>query len=261
MKIAACQMNVVQGDREKNRQTAERMIDEAAQNGARVIVLPEMWTCGYDFARLKEHTEPLDGPTSRWLSEKAKEHQVYLIGGSFPVAWEDGVKNTSQTFDPAGKRVYIYSKIHLIGLMEEDRYLTPGKEYRPFALDQGLAATIICYDLRFPELSRSYAVEGAGLLFVPAQWPVQRESHWLALLRARAIENQCYVVGTNMSGRNANDAFHGRSLVVDPWGEVIAEAGQEPEILYAEIDWALVEEVRKRVPVFQDRAPHLYRCC
>jgi omega-amidase len=260
MKIAVCQMNVIQGDKEKNRKTAETYIDEAAQNGAKVIVLPEMWTSGYDFDRLPEHTETIDGPTSQFLSRKASEHQVYIVGGSFPIQFESGVKNTSITFDPRGNAINVYSKIHLIGLMEEDKYLTSGVEYNIYEIEQFSAATIICYDLRFPELIRSYALDGASVLFVPAQWPIQREQHWLALLRARAIENQLYVIGANMAGRNENDIFNGHSIVFDPWGEIVAEAGSEPVILYADIDLHMVKTVRERVPVFKDRVPNLYRC-
>jgi omega-amidase len=259
MKIAVCQMNIIQGDKEENRKTAESNIDEAVRNGAKVIIFPEMWTSGYDFDRLNEHTEGLHGPTSQFLSRKAKQHGVYLVGGSLPVQFPDGVKNTSITYDPNGKIINIYSKLHLIGLMEEDKYLAHGTEYSTFEIEQSPAAVIICYDLRFPELIRSYALEDARVLFVPAEWPIQREQHWLALLRARAIENQLYVVGANMAGRNEKDVFNGHSIVYDPWGEIVAEAGSEPAILYAEIDLNVVQSVRERMPVFKDRIPNLYR--
>jgi predicted amidohydrolase len=260
MKIAVCQMNVVQGDKQLNRLTAEKFIDEAARKGAKVIVLPEMWSCGYDFARLSEHTETLDGVSSRLIASKAEEHGVYIVGGSLPIRFNDGVRNTSITCDPSGKIINVYSKLHLIGLMQEDTYLTAGDQYRIFEVEQAPAATIICYDLRFPELARTYALEGARILFVPAQWPIQREQHWLALLRARAIENQMYVVGANMSGRNENDVFNGHSVIYDPWGETVAEAGKEPTILYAEIDLNKVADIRQRMPIFKDRKPNLYRC-
>lgn len=259
MKIAVCQMNIIQGNKEVNKRTAESYIDEAARGGAKVIVLPEMWTSGYDFDRLNEHTEPLDGPTSDFLSRKAKELQVYIVGGSLPVQFAEGVKNTSLTFDPNGDVINVYSKMHLIGLMEEDKYLAPGTEYGTFDVEQSPAATIICYDLRFPELIRSYALEGARVLFVPAEWPIQREQHWLALLRARAIENQCFIIGANMTGRNANDIFNGHSVVYNPWGEVAAEAGTEPMVLFADIDLETVKTIRERMPVFKDRVPELYR--
>ncbi|RAL20815.1 carbon-nitrogen family hydrolase [Thermoflavimicrobium daqui] len=259
MKIAICQMNIIQGNIDYNLRNAEEMIDEAVRNQAQVVVLPEMWKSGYDFARLQEHVESIDGPTRSFLSQKAKEHAIWLIGGSYTMEQEGQVYNTSLTFNRQGELVNVYSKLHLIGLMNEDQYLARGREYTTFDLNGHLASVIICYDLRFPELIRTYAVEGASILFVPAEWPVQREEHWLALLRARAIENQMYVVGANMAGQNENDHFNGRSIVFDPWGDVVCEAGTEPTILYAEVDLGLVESVRKAMPVFRDRVPNLYR--
>ncbi|WP_391575158.1 carbon-nitrogen family hydrolase [Cohnella sp.] len=259
MKIAICQMNVIQGNKDENRKTAEIYIDKAAQNGAHVIVLPEMWTCGYDWDNLAEHKEEPRGTTHTFLSRKSSEHRVYLIGGSLPTQFDNGIYNTSCAYDPNGKVINIYSKIHLISLMKEDRYLSPGVEYRIFEIEQTPAATIICYDLRFPELIRRYTLDGAKILFVPAEWPIQREQHWLTLLRARAIENQIFVVGANMAGSNQLDKFNGHSIVYDPWGEIVAEAGAEPTILYADIDVDVVGKVRERMPVFHDRHSELYR--
>ncbi|WP_027416183.1 carbon-nitrogen family hydrolase [Aneurinibacillus terranovensis] len=259
MKIAVCQMNVVQGDREHNRKAAGEMIDEAAENGAQVVVLPEMWTSGYDFPRLNDHTEQMQGATVDYLAQKALEHKIWIVGGSFPVQYSAGTCNTSITFNPEGKIENVYSKLHLIGLMDEDRFLIPGEEFSTYNMGNFEAATIICYDLRFPELARTYALEGACVIFVPAEWPVQRLEHWRTLLRARAIENQLYVVAANISGRNEHDVFQGHSLVIDPWGEVIAEAGDNPQILYADIEPEKVAPIRERMPVFKDRKPHLYR--
>lgn len=259
MRIALCQMEVVQGDRAGNKERAEAMIREAASAGAAVVVLPEMWTCGYDFSRLSEHTEEVDGPTGKQLQEWARRYRVWLVGGSFPVSFEEGVSNTSLTYSPDGTLVNLYRKLHLIGLMQEDRYLTPGNSCATFSLGSGRAGVMICYDLRFPELARTYALEGASVIFVPAQWPVQRADHWKALIIARAIENQAYVVGVNMTGHNDRDRFAGGSLAVDPWGRVVAEGGSEPAVLYADLDFALVNEVRSRMPVFRDRRPRAYR--
>jgi len=265
MKLALCQMNVVQGQVESNRLQAKDFICEAARNGAQVVVLPEMWTCGYDFQRLQLHTESELGPTSNLLAGLARDLGVYIVGGSFPVRYGAGVANTSMTFDDQGKTIHTYRKVHLIGLMEEDKYLVPGDGLSCFflndglgAAEEGLASTVICYDLRFPELARSAVLQGAKILFVPAQWPVQRQSHWETLLRARAIENQCFVVGVNVSGHNANDTFTGGSQVIDPWGDAVAQAGEKPGILYGEISLNQVDEVRNRVPSLRDRRPQVY---
>lgn len=259
MKIALIQMNVVQGAKQQNQNQVAQMIAEAAENGAEAVVLPEMWKSGYDFDNLTEHAETVDGSTALFLAEQAKLHDIYLIGGSFTQQAKGNVYNTSLTYAPNGKLINQYSKLHLIGLMREDKYLSAGEHYRAFSLDDTLASVIICYDLRFPELIRTYAVEGASILFVPAQWPVQREEHWLALLRARAIENQMYVAGVNVVGHNENDTFSGKSIIYDPWGEVVAKADDQQQILYGEIDVRLAEKIRREIPVFQDRVPHLYR--
>ncbi len=259
MKVAICQMKVVQGDTVQNQLHAAEMIAKAADGGADLIVLPEMWKSGYDFTNLEKHMEPVDGPTASFLAEQAKSHGVYLIGGSFTMEQVGKVYNTSLSFNPQGEQINIYSKLHLIGLMQEDKYLSAGTEFQTFSLGEALASVIICYDLRFPELIRTYAVEGASILLVPAEWPVQRETHWLALLKARAIENQMYVVGANIVGQNENDKFNGNSIIFDPWGEVVAQAGNEEQILFADLALEKVAEIRQAIPVFADRVPHRYR--
>jgi omega-amidase len=259
MKIGVCQMEIVQGDQNVNRATAERMITEAANNGAKVVIIPEMWTSGYDFARLENHKEPLEGTTYDFLSKLSSVHKVWVVGGSLPIDFPEGVRNTSLTFDPKGNLRNIYSKVHLIGLMAEDQYLVPGTECNVFDLDGHLAAVEICYDIRFPELARTNAINGAKILFIPAEWPIQREDHWVSLLQARAIENQMYVVGVNTAGKNENDVFNGRSMIIDPWGKVVAEAGSEPTILYSDVDLDMVDSVRERIPVFKDRRPSVYK--
>ncbi len=252
-------MDVIQGETNHNEHHAQAMIAEAAKAGAGIVVLPEMWKSGYDFGNLAKHMEPVDGNTATFLASQAKQYGVFLVGGSFTMRNQGKVYNTSLTFDPNGELINQYSKLHLIGLMQEDKYLSAGERYQTFSIGDALASVIICYDLRFPELIRSYAVEGASILFVPAQWPIQREAHWLALLRARAIENQMYVVGTNVVGENENDKFNGKSIIFDPWGNTVTEAGNQEQILYGEIDVEQVAEIRRDIPVFQDRVPHLYR--
>ncbi|MBE3552646.1 MAG: carbon-nitrogen family hydrolase [Kyrpidia tusciae] len=265
MRVALCQMEVAQGDRAGNRARAETMVRESAGNRADVVVLPEMWTCGYDFAHLSEHTEEIDGETATLLGQWAREHGIWLIGGSFPIQFADGVSNTALTFAPDGTLVNLYRKIHLIGLMDEDRHLAPGESRATFAMGKPgtppatRAGVMICYDLRFPELARAHVLEGAEILFLPAEWPVQRADHWRTLIVARAIENQAYVIGVNIVGRNDRDRFAGGSLAVDPWGRVVAEAGAKPGILYADLDFELVADVRRRMPVLRDRRPKAYR--
>lgn len=269
MKLGVCQMNVVQGAVAENQITAQQMIREAASEGAQLVVLPEMWTSGYDFAHLDQHAEDLDGPSAHLLRNLAMELGVVIVGGSIPIRHRNGVCNTSVAYDSQGQLLGVYRKVHLIGLMNEDKYLLPGEELTGFEFDtagsstanpreSAKAATIICYDLRFPELARGAMQGGAQVLFIPAEWPVQRRQHWEVLLTARAIENQMFVVGANMAGRNVQDTFAGGSRVIDPWGDTVAQAGDSPEILYADIDLQMVAEVRKRVPSLRDRRVSVY---
>lgn len=259
MKVALLQMDIVLGDVAANRAKALAMLDEGIARGAGVLVLPEMWTTGYALPEIKKLAEPSDGPTLAMLREKAAKNRVEIITGSIAESRDGRVYNTCYAVGPRGDVVSRYSKIHLIGLMREDLFLAPGDSKAVFDMSFGRAGMIICYDLRFTELPRALALAGCRVLFVPAEWPAARGGHWRALLIARAIENQMFVVGVNRVGADTDNDFFGHSLVVDPWGEVIAEgsAGGE-EVLVADIDMALVEAVRARMPVLSDRRPQLY---
>jgi predicted amidohydrolase len=142
--------------------------------------------------------------------------------------------------------------------MDEEKYLTPGEEPVIVDLPWGRSGLAICYDLRFPELMRGYALGGVRLILIPAEWPHPRRAHWRTLLRARAIENQCFVVACNRVGTTGSTTFFGSSAVIDPWGETLVEAGEVETLLTVTIDTDLVEAVRRKIPVFADRRPELY---
>ena len=209
--------------------------------------------------RLNEIADFKAAQTIEFLQNAAQKYQVHLIGGSVANRVDNGVKNTLLIINKDGRLVHQYSKLHLFKLMDEHVYLKAGSEKGLFQLDNYQFAGAICYDIRFPEWIRAHTSEGAEALFVVAEWPTQRLSHWRALLIARAIENQCYVIGCNRSGQDPNTQFAGHSLIIDPWGEVIAEAGESEEILSAEIEMDLVKEVRKQIPIFADRKPEFYK--
>lgn len=251
-------MDIVFGDPYKNYQTAERLIEKALTHKPDIIVLPELWTTGYDLTRLNEIADPKAVKTIEFLQNAAHKHQVHFIGGSVANQEENGVKNTLLVINKDGKLVHQYSKLHLFKLMDEHIYLEAGSEKGLFQLDNHQFAGVICYDIRFPEWIRAHTSEGAEALFVVAQWPALRLAHWRALLIARAIENQCYVIACNRSGNDPNNQFAGHSLIIDPWGEVIVEAGKSEEILLAEIEMDLVKEVRRQIPIFTDRKPKFY---
>jgi predicted amidohydrolase len=152
----------------------------------------------------------------------------------------------------------VYRKIHLFTLFDEDKWLQPGSAPLMMDLPWGTTALAICYDLRFPELFRHYAANGTKMIVVPAEWPLVRLEHWRALLVARAIENQCYIVATNTAGEIGDTVFAGHSMIVDPWGKIVIEGGEDPMLLTAEIDLDMVDEVRAQIPVMRDRRPELY---
>ncbi|MEH6905546.1 carbon-nitrogen family hydrolase [Neobacillus drentensis] len=259
LKISCIQMDIAFGKPQKNYQTVERLFDKTHTEKPDIIVLPELWTTGYDLTHLNEIADFKAAQTIEFLQNAAQKYQVHLIGGSVANRVENGVRNTLLIINKDGRLVHQYSKLHLFKLMDEHVYLEAGSEKGLFQLDNYQFAGAICYDIRFPEWIRAHTSKGAEALFVVAEWPAQRLSHWRALLIARAIENQCYVIGCNRSGQDPNNHFAGHSLIIDPWGEVIAEAGENEEILSAEIEMDLVKEVRKQIPIFADRKPEFYK--
>ncbi|MNI08550.1 2-oxoglutaramate amidase [compost metagenome] len=168
------------------------------------------------------------------------------------------VRNTIYVFNREGEVVADYSKIHLFRLMDEEKYLSSGDQLGQFELEGIPAGMMICYDIRFPELSRKLALDGAQILFVPAEWPNPRLHHWRTLLMARAIENQMYVVSCNRVGTSGTTEFFGHSMIINPWGEVLAEGSENEGVISCTIDLSEVERVRRTIPIFEDRRPPLY---
>ncbi|MFD1037031.1 carbon-nitrogen family hydrolase [Virgibacillus byunsanensis] len=252
------QFDIIYGDPKENEKRAEEWITKAVQTGAEIIVLPELWTTGYDLTRLDEIADQDANHAIRFLSYIAKKWNVHVIGGSIAEQYEDGVRNTMLVMNQQGELIHKYSKLHLFQLMDEHLYLKEGQDKAEFTMDEVNCAGFICYDIRFPEWIRKSAVSGAKVMYVVAEWPAPRIDHWRILLQARAIENQCYVVACNRVGADPKNTFGGMSLVIDPWGEIVAEGGSGEEIVTATIDDDLVNEVRKRIPVFVDRRMERY---
>ncbi|WP_298068026.1 carbon-nitrogen family hydrolase [uncultured Mailhella sp.] len=261
MRVSVLQMDVVKGDREANHATIRRMVAEAMQASPRpeVLVLPELWSTGYALSEKGALASPGGRTDAAFLGELAREHHVSFIGGSVLSLNSDGqVTNRAQIIDSEGRYAAGYDKIHLFRLMEEDRYLARGRKPLLFRTPDFLCGLIICYDLRFCELVRKLAVEGAEVLFLSAEWPLARREHWEILLRARAIENQMYVVACNRCGVTEGEEFGGTSLIIAPDGAVLQRAGREEAILHAELDPALVRRTRERIQIFRDRVPEVY---
>jgi omega-amidase len=257
--IACLQMDIAYGNPIKNYQKAEKLIEKALSEKPDIIVLPELWTTGYDLTRLYEIADKDAIQTIEFLKLAAKKYQVHFVGGSVANRGETGVKNTLLIINKQGNLVHQYNKLHLFKLMDEHLFLEAGAEKGLFELEDCQFAGVICYDIRFPEWIRSHTADGAEALFVVAEWPAPRLNHWRSLLIARAIENQCYVIACNRSGKDPASTFFGHSMIIDPWGEIVAEAGENEEILTAEIEMDLVKETRKKIPVFEDRLPEYYK--
>lgn len=261
-RVAAVQM-VSTPRVEENLATAAALIADAATRGARLVVLPEyfpiMGMRDSDKVRVREQEGT--GPIQDFLANAAREHGIWLIGGSMPLVSRDPEKvlNTTLVFNPDGQRVARYDKIHLFGFQKgTERYnesatIEPGSS--PVVIDTPFARVglSICYDVRFPELYRALGV--VDLVVVPAAFTeVTGRSHWEILLRARAIENQCYVLASAQGGKHENGReTHGNSMLIDPWGEVVDRLPKGAGVVIGEIDHARIAEVRASLPALAHR--------
>ncbi len=247
--------------------TAERLVARAVSLGATLVVLPEKWNQIGPRERMLNAGEGADGPTTRAMSTWARRHGIWLIGGSISerVEGDARIRNLSLAFDPSGSIIARYRKLHMFDV-ELD-----GREVRESASDRagdeivvapvdGLPVGLtVCYDLRFPELYRALALRGAHAFTVPAGFMLHTgRDHWEVLLRARAIENGAYVFAPNQHGSWDTNRMFGRSLIVDPWGVVIANAGDGEGICIAEVDPGRVTEARRQLPVLANRRPDVY---
>lgn len=260
LRIALLQMNIEVGNVEANFAKLFSMLEEAAAQPQKpdVIVFPEMWNTGYALTEMNELADHNGERTRKCIAEFSRKHAINVVAGSIAESKGEDIYNTMYAFDKQGELLGDYSKIHLFRLMDEEKYLTAGDKLGTLTLEGTAAGMMICYDIRFPELARKLALEGAKLLFVPAEWPHPRLHHWRTLLTARAIENQMFVIACNRTGKSGDTSFFGHSMILDPWGETIVEAGDEEGIIYGEIDLSLVDTVRSKIPVFEDRRPSLY---
>jgi omega-amidase len=258
MIISLGQMDVLLGRPDENLAKAERMAAAAAARGSDILLLPELWSTGYDLANAAVHASPIDAGSFAEMARLAQTYQLHIFGSCLSRLGEGRYGNTAVLFAPDGRSLGHYSKIHLFRLMAEDQYLTAGDRTVLLDAPWGRTGLAICYDLRFPELCRAYALNGARLIFLPSEWPHPRLAHWRALLRARAIENQLYMVACNRVGISKDTHFFGHSCIIDPWGEIVIEAGESEMVVTAVIDLDLVDSVRRQIPVFSDRRPELY---
>ena len=268
MRAAAVQMNST-ADTDANLATADRLVREAAAQGAELVALPEKWSVIGTHEELASGAEPLDGRCIAWARALAAELGIDLIAGSIRerVPGQTKGANTSVHAGPDGELHAVYRKLHMFDVevdgvtYEESRDEEPGDEVVVSELTGGSRVGLsICYDLRFPELYRALVAEGAQVITVPAAFTLATtRDHWEVLVRARAIENQCFVIAPNQIGTHApGQRSGGRSLIVDPWGLVLACAPDLETAIVADLDFSVQDDVRRRLPTVARRRPETY---
>jgi len=253
--VALMQMDIILGDAERNAQKALHLASHLPE--CAFILLPELWGTGYALEQAQELADTGIGLGTSVMREIARAKKAY-VGGSLLVRRERSVYNTFLLLSPEGQVVAEYDKTHLFRLMHEDIFLSPGDRLVTADTAHGRIGLAICYDLRFPEIFRHYRNKGAAFNLLVAEWPLPRVEHWRTLVRARAIENQCYILACNRVGRDINNTFAGHSLVVDPWGEVLLEADANEGVHVIELDTERIAAARSRLPVQGDKRNDLY---
>lgn len=266
LKIGICQMKVEE-DKDKNINHAEEMIRKAARNGSNLVVLPEMFNCPYENKYFPLFGESYPGKTTNMLADLAKKLGIYIVGGSIPEKDGDAIYNTSYIFDDYGKLIGKHRKVHLFDIdveggikFKESDTLGYGESVTVVDTKYGKIGVAICYDMRFPELMRLMALEGAQIIIVPAAFNMTTgPAHWDILLKARALDNQVYFVAASPC-RNLDASYHayGYSSIVDPWGKIVSQAKDEECIIYGEVDFKKIQKIRNELPLLKHRRNDLY---
>lgn len=255
--ISIYQYNIDPDVPEKNIERIQDSASRAASENSSLLILPELCLHGYNYAKIAGWTEWMLPSLTNVICEIARSNSISLAG-SYVENDQGKFYNTFMMVNAEGLIIQKYRKIHLFNLLGEGDFFSPGDSITPFHSEFGISGSAICYDLRFPEFFRKLANNGFQLVIIPAEWPKPRIEHWNVLLRARAIENQVFVIGVNCVGSILGVDYGGNSAVINPWGDVIAELGESDGLLTVQIDLDNVEDVRNRIPVWLDRKPDLY---
>lgn len=250
--LVGVQLNITWEDPPANFAAVRRLLDESNVAPGSLVVLPEMFNTGFslDADRAAESWD--GGPTQQFLSELAGDIGVYVVGGLAVRVAPDRCENQAAVIGRDGQAICRYGKMHPFRFAGEDAAYTAGDQIQLFEWGEFTVAPFVCYDLRFPEIFRIATKRGASVFTIGANWPQPREAHWIALLQARAIENQAYVVGINRCGSDPSHVYSGRSLIVNPNGDVIADAGNDEGVIRAEADLDILCDIRGRFPFLQD---------
>jgi len=260
MKIACIQLNIDWENQNKNFLATEKLIKKAKNLGTELVCLPELFSTGVTENTFK-FAEEINGKTFTFLSEQAKENKIYLIGSFIMNVKSSLPRNVAIIFGPNGKPINKYEKIHLFTYNKENKFYSSGNKLVVFKKDDFKIAPFICYDLRFPEVFRIAVKKGTNVFVVIASWPNPRKEQWTSLLKARAIENQSFVIGVNRVGNSPKLSFFGNSMIISSKGEIIAQAGEKEEILIGEIKIEDLEDWRKRFTALKDVRKDCYGVC
>ncbi len=251
LRIALIQLDIAWENRAENHRRADRRIREAAANGARLVILPEMFPCGFSLgASTAGLCEPEGGPTEAWMVEVATGMDLWILAG-VPQQSKNGAENRALLVSPKGE-VQRYTKLHPFSFAGEQEHFAGGTTVTSWLVEGVRVTPFICYDLRFPEVFRQ-TVDQTDLYVVIANWPDRRRAHWQALLTARAIENQAYVAGVNRAGDGGGLHYTGDSALISPWGERIVAGAEQEVVLVADVDAGAVGTARAQFPVLKDR--------
>ncbi len=256
VRICSAQITSIWEDPEKTIKKAELFIRHAAVSGATLICFPEQFATGWD-PESNKNPEALNGNIISSLRDCAKENAIGILG-SLLERHESFPKNTAVAIDRDGRIIASYAKIHLFSHRNEQIWFTPGTELGIFTLDSLKFGIAICYDLRFPDLFRLYAKKGVHAVLVPAAWPKNRIDHWELFIKARALENQMYIVGINTTGTTPVDSYSGASMTADPDGIIISRANDAEQLLFCDLGEFVVDTARKSFPAQKDRKDELY---
>lgn len=267
IRLASCQINVVD-NKQENIDSAKAMILEAVEKKADFIVLPEMFNCPYENEKFIEYCEvESESTTLRQISKLAGENNIYILAGSIPEKEGKNLYNTSYLFDKNGEIIAKHRKIHLFDIdvegeiyFKESDVLTAGNSFTIAETEFCKIAIGICYDIRFPELARIAALEGAKIIFYPGAFNLTTgPAHWELLFRTRALDNQLYCIGVAPAlNKEANYNSFGHSIITNPWGEIKKEASYEPALIIEDIDLEEIEKVRNELPLLKNRRKDLY---
>jgi predicted amidohydrolase len=260
--LSLAQMDVQKGNPRVNWAKMQQMTAAAKQQGTQFVVFPELWDAGFALDKAKDYASSLSSGLFAQVTALAKQQGIFITGSMMEKRGM-GVCNTAPVVSPSNGIMGAYRKIHLFPLMQEHLYMTAGEATLNIGLPWGQTGFAICYDLRFPELFRKYALEGAKIVVIPCEWPEPRREHYRTLLRARAIENGIYIAAVNRVGEDVDEEgkvtrFFGHSSIIDPYGEIVFEAGYGEGVFTVSLDMDLVGKAQKHITSLADRRPELY---